>query len=102
MSVQREAYPEEYKALLENQPVPKSSGILELDPFLCDGLLRIGGRLRHASVNPEVRNPVILPKQNHVTKLMVTHYHTEVQHQGRHLTEGAVRAAGLWVVAARD
>lgn len=32
---------------------------------------------------------------------MVTHYHTEVQHEGRHLTEGAVRAAGLWVVAGK-
>ena len=100
MSVQRDAYPEEYAALQEKRTISKSSTILNLDPVMCDGLLRIGGRLKHASVEPEVRNPIILPKC-HVTKLMVSHHHAKVQHQGRHFTEGAVRAAGLWVVAGK-
>lgn len=98
MSVQRDAYPEEYTALQEKRMISKSSTILNLDPIMCGGLLRIGGRLKRAPVESEVRNPIILPK-SHVTMLMVSHYHIKVQHQGRHLTEGAVRAAGLWVVA---
>lgn len=84
----------------EKRTIAKSSTILNLDPVMYDGLLRIGGRLKHASVEPEVRNPIILPKCN-VTKLMVSHHHTKVQHQGRHFTEGAVRAAGLGVVAGK-
>ena len=68
---------------------------------MCDGLLRTGGRLRHASMDPAVRNPIILPKQSHVTKLLVSHYHVKVKHQGRLFTEGAVRAAGLWIVAGK-
>lgn len=100
-SVQRDAYPEEYTALQENRVISRSSAILDLDPLMCDGLLRPGGRLRHASIDPEVKNPNILPKQSHVTRLLVSHYHTKVEHQGRQFTEAAVRAAGLWIVAGK-
>ncbi|XP_061663174.1 uncharacterized protein LOC133493623 [Syngnathoides biaculeatus] len=100
-AAQRDAYPEECVALLENRAIPKSSTILNLDPFVCDGLLRIGGRLRHASVNPEVKNPIILPKQSHVTRLLVSHRHAKVKHQGRQFTEGAIRSVGLWIVAGK-
>lgn len=100
-SVQRNAYPEEYAALQEKRAISRSSAILDLDPFMCDGLLQTGGRLRHASIAPEVKNSIILPKQSHVTKLLVSHYHTKVEHQGRQFTEGAVRAAGLWIVAGK-
>ncbi|XP_061675487.1 uncharacterized protein LOC133500603 [Syngnathoides biaculeatus] len=100
-AAQRDAYPEECVVLLENRAIPKSSTILNLDPFVCDGLLRIGGLLRHASVNPEVKNPIILPKQSHVTRLLVSHHHAKVKHQGRQFIEGAIRAAGLWIVAGK-
>lgn len=66
-----------------------------------DGLLRIGGRLRHALISPEVRNTIILPKQSRVTTLLVNHHHVKVEHRGRQFTEGAVRAAGLWTVAGK-
>ena len=89
-SVQRDTYTEEYTALQENRAISRSSAILNLDPFMCDGLLRIGGRLRYASIEPEVKNPIILPKQSHVTTLLVNHYHTKVEHKGRQFTEGAI------------
>ncbi|XP_037305223.2 uncharacterized protein LOC119194863 [Pungitius pungitius] len=95
-SIQNEAYPEEYIALQENRTLSRASAILDLDPFMCDGLLRTGGH-----IDSDVKNPIILPKQSHVTKLLVSHYHAKVAHQGRHFTEGAVRAAGLWIVAGK-
>ncbi|KAL0970460.1 hypothetical protein UPYG_G00242280 [Umbra pygmaea] len=100
-TVQRETYPEEYAALQSNREVSNSSPILTLDPYINDGLLRVGGRLRHASLELEMKNPIILPKNSHVTKLLVQYYHTEVKHQGRQFTEGAIRAAGLWIVAGK-
>ena len=45
----------------------------------------------------EEKHPVILPKNHNVSTLLVRHYHEQVAHQGRHLTEGAVRSAGLWI-----
>ena len=32
-----------------------------------------------------------------MAKLIVRHYHEKVGHQGRHFTEGAIRAAGYWI-----
>lgn len=60
--------------------------------------MRVGGRLRHASLESEFKNPIILSRQSHVTKLLVKHYHMEVNHQGWLFTEGAIRAAGMWIV----
>lgn len=33
--------------------------------------------------------------------LLVSHYHETVKHQGRHLTEGAIHAAGFWLVGGK-
>ena len=46
--------------------VKKSSSIAKLDPELRDGLLCVGGRLRHAPIEKERGHPVILPKKHHV------------------------------------
>lgn len=90
MHGQKEIYPEEYASLQRNEQVSHSSPLWNLNPYMYDSLLRVGGRLRHAPVESEVKNPVILPKQIHVTKLLVSHYHSKVHHQGRHITEGAI------------
>ena len=52
--------------------VKKSSSIVKLDPELRDGLLCVGGRLRHAPIEQEQRHPVILPKKHHVVDLIVS------------------------------
>lgn len=48
-----------------------------------------------------MKNPIILPKQSHVAKLLVGYYHSKVHHQGRQFTEGAIRLAGLWIVGGK-
>ena len=63
--------------------VNKSSSIRNLDPFMGDGLLRVGGRLRHASFEALARNPIVLPKKAHVVDLLVRHYHAKAGHSGR-------------------
>ncbi len=101
LRAQKELYPEEYAALQKNEQVSHSSALWNLDPYIDDGLLRVGGRLKHASIESEVKNPVILPKQSHVAKLLVSYYHSKVHHQGRQFTEGAIRLAGLWIVGGK-
>ncbi len=101
LHAQKELYPEEYAALQKNEQVSHSSALCNLDPYIDDGLLRVGGRLKHASIESEVKNPVILPKQSHVAKLLVSYYHSKVHHQGRQFTEGAIRLAGLWIVGGK-
>ena len=61
-------------------------------------MLRVGGRLRRAELEFGERHLVILPRKDHVSKLIARHYHKRVHHQGRSITRGAVRQAGYWIV----
>lgn len=47
------------------------------------------------------KHPLILPRNHHIFTLLVRYYHEQVQHQGRHITEGAIRAAGFWIVGSK-
>lgn len=101
-AVQEETYAEEIQCIRTQTDIPKDSPLKMLDPFLDeDDLLRVGGRIQHAQLGYEEKRPLIIPGRHHVASLLVQHYHVESQHQGRHITEGAVRSAGYWIVGAK-
>lgn len=103
-TVQMEAYPDEVQSLRNGHPVPKSSSLYSLSPYLDEvGLLRVGGRICKAEniLGVKAVHPVILPKKHHISELLVRHFHQKVNHQGRHFTEGALRSAGYWIVGAK-
>lgn len=102
-NLQCEAFPEVFKCIKEGKGIPKQSCLRKLSPYLDDaGLLRVGGRLSRADLESEERNPLIIPRHHHLTTLLIRYHHQQVQHQGRHFTEGAVRSAGLWVVGGKQ
>jgi len=101
-TVQKEAYADEYTSLCNKKPVSKGSSIASLNPFVDDdGILRVGGRLQRSSLTNREMHPAIIPRKCHVASLLVHHYHKNVKHQGRHFTEGAVRAQGYWIIGAK-
>ena len=72
-------------------------------PFLdSHGILRVGGRLKRAEMEYGEKHPIVLPKNNHVSRLEAKHYHLRVHHQGRQITGGAIRQAGFWLVGGHD
>ncbi|CAM1323262.1 Uncharacterised protein r2_g3176 [Pycnogonum litorale] len=101
--VQQEAFTKEIQCLNENKPLPKDSSMFNLSPILDnDGLLKVGGRLVNAEhLNTGEKHLVIIPAKCHIATLLVRHYHEQVKHQGRHLTEGAVRSAGYWITGGK-
>ena len=103
-AVQEEAFAVELEALSSTggkKAVPKSSNLHRLDPFLGpNGLLRVGGRLENPTLKHQEKHPVLLPKGNHVSEVIIRHFHEKVYHQGRLITSGAVRKAGYWVIGA--
>lgn len=100
--VQKEMYGPEIQSLQGGKQLPKDSTLLPLSPVLDQhGVLRVGGRLRHCEATDNYKQPIIIPKGHHVATLLVRHFHQRVFHQGRKLTEGAIRAAGYWIVGAR-
>ncbi|KAI4890224.1 hypothetical protein NFI96_032236, partial [Prochilodus magdalenae] len=74
-SVQSEAFREELAALADGKTVNKNSPLFKFNPRVDEGLIRIGGRLNNAQVESVDKNPLILPKQHHVSTLLVRHYH---------------------------
>ncbi|KAK0132197.1 hypothetical protein N1851_032987 [Merluccius polli] len=100
--VQREVYQNEICCLEKGKAISKSSPLRKLNPVL-DGneLLRIGGRLQHASLEMEEKHPLIIPGRSQIATLLVNHNHERVKHQGRVFTEGAIRTDGYWIVGAK-
>lgn len=55
------------------------------------GLLRVGGRLKHAPLSPDEKHPMILPDTSHFTKLVIEACHRRILHGGVQMTLGVIR-----------
>lgn len=79
----------------------KGSSIHRLDPFVDDeGVLRVGGRIKRATVLEDVKHPVILPRRGHISQLIIRYFHEKVKHQGRGITLNEIRSSGFWIIGA--
>lgn len=101
-SVQHSVFKEEFKCLEGKQTFPEQSTLKKLNPIVDeDGLLRVGGRLSCADLSKEEKHPLIIPHTHHIATLLVRHFHEQVAHQGRHITEGAIRSARFWIIGSK-
>ena len=76
------------------------SSLYKLDPFVDeDGILRVDGRLRRASLSDDMKFPIILPRNSHVTTLIVRYFHERTNHQGKTMTLNEVRSNGFWIIS---
>ena len=98
MSCQNEHFPDEINTLL-NDDVITNQMLLSLDPFLDDNMvLRVGGRLKRSTINYYEKHPIILPKEGHLSHLIIKHYHEKAEHQGRGLTISTIRCNGFYII----
>ena len=109
--IQRRSFEEELKSMgarefsvkdesIKKGVVKKSSPICSLDPVMVGGLLRVGGRMRCASVEFDARHEIILPKDHQVVTLIVRYYHMRSGHSGQEYVLGLLRER-FWIVKAR-
>ena len=56
---------------------------------------------KHTNIPLPEKNPLLFPGKHYIAKLLISQVHEDIQHQCRHLTEGALRAAGYWVTGAK-
>ncbi|XP_058449040.1 uncharacterized protein LOC131429001 [Malaya genurostris] len=94
---QRECYLDEV-AILSNLneaklSVPKSSSLYKLSPFLDDhGIIRMRGRTNACGyITEDAKNPIILPRDHHTTKLIIAHYHNKYHHQNHEIIINELR-----------
>lgn len=64
---QRVSFKKEYDLLQNNCELPKSSSILNLKPFMADGLIRVGGRISQSQYDYDKKHPVILHAEHTFT-----------------------------------
>lgn len=80
---QRKRFPEDYSSLQKGRSVKRTSHIYKINPVLEDGVLRVGGRFSRAAMPEEVKHPVILAKDQHISDIILRQVHKEVGHSGR-------------------
>lgn len=95
---QKIAYPNEYNSIENNENIPKSSPILNLNPFLdSKKLLRVNGRLANSlSLSYDERFPIILPYNCKFSKLLVNFTHFLSLHGGNQLVLHLIRMQ-FWI-----
>lgn len=55
-----------------------------MNPFIdAEGIVRVGGRLHNAQISYNQKHPIILPKNNHVTNLIIWREHLRLLHAGQ-------------------
>ncbi|XP_036142860.1 uncharacterized protein LOC118645588 [Monomorium pharaonis] len=95
-------YAAEIAAMKREGPLPHRSQLANLHPFRGpDGILRVGGRLKHSLLAYDEKHPIIVPPASQLTKLLVEHHHRRTLHGGVQLTLAAVRQAH-WIPQGRS
>ncbi|XP_060084706.1 uncharacterized protein LOC132563968 [Ylistrum balloti] len=92
--VQRTDFGNEMEALKAHHgKVSKKSVLYNLEPVIDDdGFLHVGGRLLNAPISEEAKHPLILPKDHHISELIVRNiYEIETRHSGREYVLSVIR-----------
>lgn len=79
--------------------VSKRSSICRLDPFLDDGLLRVGGRLRRANLPEHTKHPILIHHKSPVTHMIIRGIHGQLGHAGRNHVLSKLREK-YWITKA--
>jgi len=99
-AVQGESFAAEFKALQENLSLPEGSKIARFNPFLDDGFIRLGERLKFAELSCG-RHPLLLDGQHHFTKLLILQTHIRLHHLGVRIILAELREE-FWILRARQ
>ena len=101
-NVQPEAYGEDLKLLQNSVRLPATSPLKKLGLIVDDkGLSRVDICLEHVDLKFKECHSSIMPSTHHATNLTVRYCHSRVQHQCRHITLGAIRSHGLWILGGK-
>ncbi|XP_028519536.1 uncharacterized protein LOC114576662 [Exaiptasia diaphana] len=96
-------FSERHLARERNLSIKQQSSLFRLDPFLDERqVIRVGGRLRQSDTEYNVKHPVVLPKNSHITQVIIRHVHEEQGHQGNGITLNALRESGYWIIGGRS
>ena len=73
----------------------------DLAPFVEDGVIRVGGRLRKSLLSYEQSFPIVLPASSYISKLILRETHERVYHAGTERTLSESRRK-CWILPGRN
>ena len=81
----------------------KNSSVYCVNPFVNEySILGVGGRIRRSRWMYDEEHPVLLPKDNHLSLLIIRYYYEQTQYQGQLIAQGAVLQGGYWIVGCKQ
>ena len=99
--IQSSAFAKEIESLSKNQDIHKKSKLLALSPFLDKGILKVGGRLTYPDLSYEKKYPILLPRNHHITEMIIRSQHLDLKHAGVQSTLYAIREQ-YWPIDGRN
>lgn len=100
--IQNVEFAREISDLNHKGELHKKSKLLILKPFLDkNNVLRVGGRTKNSNKKFVEKHPILLPRSNHVTNLILKHFHEIDYHSGIQSTLYALRQK-FWILNGRN
>lgn len=100
--VQRVEFPAEYDCLHRKVSIKKSSPLSSLNPFMdSSNVIRVGGRIDHSELSYEQKHTMILPKNHHLTELIIRQTYIQNLHSSLNVTMSILRQT-YWIIHARN
>ena len=93
--VQHQQFPDCFASKSNKLNLPRN--LQKLQPIVVDGILRVGGRLKQAPFDIDVKHPIIIPQRSHLTELVIRQHHAEVGHSGSSHTWTSLRRK-FWII----
>lgn len=86
------SFSREVRALTNMTPIPKSSSIISLAPWMdTKRVLRVGGRIKNANISFTQKHPIILPYESQLSKLLIQNTHHITSHGNTQLVMAVIR-----------
>ncbi|XP_053388871.1 uncharacterized protein LOC128551937 [Mercenaria mercenaria] len=96
--IQRKHYKEVHQSIVDKKP---NNLARQFDIFIDEsGLLRCGGRLEHATFSEAARHPILLPRKEKLTHLLMDSVHRKLLHTGVSQTLSELRHI-FWIPKGR-
>ncbi|XP_059053385.1 uncharacterized protein LOC131847753 [Achroia grisella] len=103
MRTQLDSFGEEYRKILNSEPIPRNSRLCKLSPNIGeDKLLHLAGRIKAVEdVDPETKFPILLDGHHSVVRLLVLYYHRRAGHANHELVINDLRQR-FWLISLRN
>ena len=99
--IQSNAFSMEIEHIRNNSPVPNNSKPQQLNPIISEKVLKLNGRLKHSNLPTELKHPIILPSDHHITQIIIRDIHENSLHSGRYHTL-AISREHYWIINANS